>query len=72
VVEWAWLGTRDRGWRQTTGLRLTLTHRAGQVEYMGVTPHQFRGTFSDNLGSGYLYADDVVGKRVLEVRAPPG
>jgi integrase len=42
-----WLGTRGRGRLGTTGLRLMLVRRAEQAGYSGVTPHQFRHTFSD-------------------------
>jgi integrase/recombinase XerD len=51
--EWVWLGTRNRGRLQITGLRMILVRRAEQAGYMGVTPHQFRHTFSyDWLKSG--------------------
>jgi site-specific recombinase XerD len=46
--DWVWLGTRNRGRLQTTGLRLLLIRRAEQAGYQGVTPHQFRHTFSDD------------------------
>jgi site-specific recombinase XerD len=46
--DWVWLGTRGRGRLQDTGLRLMLVRRAEQAGYMGVTPHQFRHTFSDD------------------------
>jgi site-specific recombinase XerD len=46
--EWLWLGTRNRGRLQVTGLRLMLMRRADQAGYTGVTPHQFRHTFSDD------------------------
>jgi integrase/recombinase XerD len=45
--DWVWLGTRGRGRFATTGLRRMLIRRAEQAGYMGVTPHQFRHTFSD-------------------------
>jgi integrase/recombinase XerD len=45
--DWVWLGTRSRGRLQNTGIRLMLTRRAEQAGYAGVTPHQFRHTFSD-------------------------
>jgi integrase len=45
--EWVWLGTRNRGRLQNTGLRMMLLRRAEQAGYSGVTPHQFRHTFSD-------------------------
>jgi site-specific recombinase XerD len=45
--EWVWLGTRNRGRLQNTGIRLMLLRRAEQAGYAGVTPHQFRHTFSD-------------------------
>ncbi len=32
AVDWVWLGTRGR--LQTTGLRLMLSHWAGQAGYM--------------------------------------
>ena len=47
-LEWLWLGTRNRGRLQVTGLRLMLMRRAEQSGYTGVTPHQFRHTFSDD------------------------
>jgi integrase len=46
--EWLWLGTRNRGRLQVTGLRLMLMRRAEQAGYEGVPPHQFRHTFSDD------------------------
>jgi integrase/recombinase XerD len=46
--DWLWLGTRNRGRLQNTGLRMILVRRAEQAGYMGVTPHQFRHTFSDD------------------------
>jgi site-specific recombinase XerD len=45
--DWVWLGTRNRGRLQNTGIRLMLIRRAEQAGYTGVTPHQFRHTFSD-------------------------
>jgi site-specific recombinase XerD len=45
--DWVWLGTRNRGRLRETGLRLMLLRRAEQAGYTGVTPHQFRHTFSD-------------------------
>ena len=45
--DWVWLGTRGRGRFVTTGLRRMLIRRAEQAGYAGVTPHQFRHTFSD-------------------------
>jgi integrase/recombinase XerD len=42
-----WLGTRGRGRLQGTGIRRILIRRAEQAGYAGVTPHQFRHTFSD-------------------------
>jgi integrase/recombinase XerD len=45
--DWVWLGTRNRGRLQNTGIRLMLIRRAEQAGYAGVTPHQFRHTFSD-------------------------
>lgn len=45
--DWLWLGTRNRGGFGKTGLRKMLVRRAEQAGYMGVTPHQFRHTFSD-------------------------
>ena len=52
--EWLWLGTRNRGRLQVTGLRLMLMlmRRAEQAGYTGVTPHQFRHTFSDDWQMG--------------------
>jgi integrase/recombinase XerD len=46
--DWVWLGTRNRGKLQNTGLRMILVRRAEQAGYMGVTPHLFRHTFSDD------------------------
>jgi integrase/recombinase XerD len=46
--DWLWLGTRNRGRLQITGLRMILVRRVEQAGYMGVTPHQFRHTFSDD------------------------
>jgi integrase/recombinase XerD len=45
--DWVWLGTRGRGKLQGTGIRRILIRRAEQARYAGVTPHQFRHTFSD-------------------------
>jgi integrase len=45
--DWVWLGTRGRGRLQGTGIRRILIRRAEQAGYAGVTPHQFRHTFSD-------------------------
>jgi site-specific recombinase XerD len=45
--DWVWLGTRGRGRFATTGLRKMLIRRAEEAGYTGVTPHQFRHTFSD-------------------------
>ena len=45
--DWGWLGTRGRGRLQGTGIRRILVRRAEQAGYAGVTPHQFRHTFSD-------------------------
>lgn len=44
-----WLGTRgrSRGGFGNTGIRKMLIRRAEQAGYVGVTPHQFRHTFSD-------------------------
>jgi integrase len=42
------IGTRNRGKLQITGLRMILVRRAEQAGYTGVTPHQFRHTFSDD------------------------
>jgi integrase/recombinase XerD len=42
-----WLGTHGRGRFQNTGIRKMLIRRAEQAGYVGVTPHQFRHTFSD-------------------------
>jgi site-specific recombinase XerD len=41
-----WLGTRNRGQFKTTGIRKMLERRAAEAGYTGVTPHQFRHTFS--------------------------
>jgi integrase len=46
--DWVWLGTRNRGRLQNTGLRRMLERRAEEAGYTGVTPHQFRHTFSDD------------------------
>jgi Phage integrase family len=46
-TDWVWLGTRGRGKLQGTGIRRILIRRAEQAGYAGVTPHQFRHTFSD-------------------------
>ena len=45
--DWVWLGTRGRGRFGNTGIRKMLIRRAEQAGYGGVTPHQFRHTFSD-------------------------
>ena len=45
--DWVWLGTRGRGRLLGTGIRKMLIRRAEQAGYAGVTPHQFRHTFSD-------------------------
>ena len=45
--DWVWLGTRGRGRFGGTGIRKMLIRRAEQAGYAGVTPHQFRHTFSD-------------------------
>jgi integrase/recombinase XerD len=45
--DWVWLGTRSRGRFSNTGIRKMLIRRAEQAGYAGVTPHQFRHTFSD-------------------------
>ena len=45
--DWVWLGTRGRSRFQNTGIRLMLIRRAEQAGYAGITPHQFRHTFSD-------------------------
>ena len=45
--DWVWLGTHGRGRFQNTGIRKMLIRRAEQAGYVGVTPHQFRHTFSD-------------------------
>lgn len=45
--DWVWLGTRGRGRFGNTGIRKMLIRRAEQAGYAGVTPHQFRHTFSD-------------------------
>lgn len=45
--DWVWLGTRGRGRLLGTGIRKMLIRRAAQAGYAGVTPHQFRHTFSD-------------------------
>ena len=45
--DWVWLGTRGRGRFANTGIRKMLIRRAEQAGYVGVTPHQFRHTFSD-------------------------
>jgi integrase/recombinase XerD len=45
--DWVWLGTRKRGRFSNTGIRKMLIRRAEQAGYAGVTPHQFRHTFSD-------------------------
>lgn len=45
--DWVWLGTRGRGRLMGTGIRKMLIRRAEQAGYAGVTPHQFRHTFSD-------------------------
>lgn len=51
--EWVWLGTRNRGRLVNTGIRKMLIRRAAEAGYSGVTPHQFRHTFSDGwLASG--------------------
>jgi integrase/recombinase XerD len=42
-----WLGSRGRGQFGNTGIRKMLIRRAEQAGYVGVTPHQFRHTFSD-------------------------
>lgn len=44
--DWVWLGTRNRGRLQNTGLRMMLLRRAEQAGYTGVTPHQFRHILS--------------------------
>ena len=41
-----WLGTRNRGQFKSTGIRKMLERRAAEAGYTGVTPHQFRHTFS--------------------------
>ena len=41
-----WLGTRNRGQFKSTGIRKILERRAAEAGYTGVTPHQFRHTFS--------------------------
>jgi integrase/recombinase XerD len=46
--DWLWLGTRGRGQFGITGLRKMLIRRTEEAGYMGVTPHQFRHTFSDD------------------------
>jgi len=46
-TDWVWLGTRGRGRLLGTGIRKMLIRRAEQAGYAGVTPHQFRHTFSD-------------------------
>ena len=45
--DWLWLGIRGTGKLQQTGLRKMLIRRAEEAGYTGVTPHQFRHTFSD-------------------------
>jgi integrase/recombinase XerD len=45
--DWVWLGTRGRGRFANTGIRKMLIRRAEQAGYAGVSPHQFRHTFSD-------------------------
>jgi integrase/recombinase XerD len=45
--DWVWLGTQGRGRFQNTGIRKMLIRRAEQAGYAGVTPYQFRHTFSD-------------------------
>jgi len=45
--DWVWLGTHGRGRFQNTGIRKMLIRRAEEAGYAGVTPHQFRHTFSD-------------------------
>jgi len=66
-LDWVWLGTRNRGRLQETGLRLMLVRRAEQAGYTGVTPHQFRHTFSDAwLKSGGSEGDSDAAQR-LEV-----
>jgi integrase/recombinase XerD len=55
--DWVWLGTRNRPRLQTTGLRLMLIRRAEQAGYQGVTPHQFRHTFSDDWQVGRIASD---------------
>ena len=45
--DWVWLGTRAGADSQNTGIRKMLIRRAEQAGYAGVTPHQFRHTFSD-------------------------
>ncbi len=45
--DWVWLGTRARGRFGNTGIRKMLIRRAEQAGYAGITPHQFRHTFSD-------------------------
>jgi integrase len=46
-TDWVWLGTHGRGRFQNTGIREMLIRRAEEAGYAGVTPHQFRHTFSD-------------------------
>jgi hypothetical protein len=55
--DWVWLGTRNRGRLQSTGLRLMLIRRAEQAGYQGVTPHQFRHTFSNDWQMGRVALD---------------
>ena len=57
--DWVWLGTRGRGRRQGTGIRRILIRRAEQAGYAGVTPHQFRHTFSDALGRRFRRRPDA-------------
>jgi integrase len=62
--DWVWLGTRGRGRLLGTGIRKMLIRRAEQAGYAGVTPHQFRHTFSDAWQMGRIASDATFpGKR---------
>jgi integrase/recombinase XerD len=45
--DWVWLGTRGRSRFSNTGLRKMLIRRAAEADYEGITPRQFRHTFSN-------------------------
>jgi integrase/recombinase XerD len=66
--DWVWLGTRNRSKLQETGLRLMLVRRAEQAGYTGVTPHQFRHTFSD----AWLRSGGPEGDLMVSTAGSPG